>query len=111
MIPTLRSRSVSRLRGHPDRRLGRARSVCDAAGAGRTGRPQSGIAGPGQGQGGRGNTITEVLQVMLLNNIKIKHEASLIVAMDWGKGMAVVQLPTGGLEAVQFDPRTLQIKS
>jgi hypothetical protein len=25
-----------------------------------------------------GNSITEVLQVMLLNNIKIKHEASLI---------------------------------
>jgi hypothetical protein len=33
-----------------------------------------------------GNSVTEVLQVMLLNNIKIKHEASLIVALDWGKG-------------------------
>jgi hypothetical protein len=58
-----------------------------------------------------GNSVTEVLQVMLLNNIKIKHEASLIVAMDWAKGVAVVRLPNGSLEAVNFDPRTLQIKS
>jgi hypothetical protein len=58
-----------------------------------------------------GNSVTEVLQVMLLNNIKIKHQASQIVAMDWMKGVAVVQLPNGGLEVVNFDPRTLQIKS
>jgi hypothetical protein len=58
-----------------------------------------------------GNSVTEVLQVMLLNNIKIKHEASLIVALDWAKGVAVVQLPNGGLAVVQFDPKTLQIKS
>jgi hypothetical protein len=58
-----------------------------------------------------GNSVTEVLQVMLLNNIKIKHQASLIVALDWGKGVAVVRLPTGGMAAVRFDPTTLQIKS
>ena len=58
-----------------------------------------------------GNSVTEVLQVMLLNNIKVKHEASLIVAMDWAKGVAVVQLPNGGMAVVHFDPRTLQIKS
>ena len=58
-----------------------------------------------------GNSVTEVLQVMLLNNIKIKHQASQIVAMDWARGVAVVQLPSGGLEVVTFDPRTLQIKS
>lgn len=57
-----------------------------------------------------GNSVTEVLQVMLLNNIKIKHQASQIVAMDWNHGVAVVQLPSGGLAAVHFDPRTLQIK-
>jgi hypothetical protein len=56
-----------------------------------------------------GNSVTEVLQVMLLNNIKIRHEASLIVALDWAKGVAVVQLPSGGMAAVHFDPRTLQI--
>jgi hypothetical protein len=57
-----------------------------------------------------GNSVTEILQVMLLNNIKIKHQASQIVAMDWGKGVAVVKLPRGGMRAVQFDPATLQIK-
>jgi hypothetical protein len=57
-----------------------------------------------------GNSVTEVLQVMLLNNIKIKHRASQIAALDWGKGVAVVQTPAGGLRAVHFDPVTLQIK-
>jgi hypothetical protein len=57
-----------------------------------------------------GNSVTEVLQVMLLNNIKIKHPASQIVAMDWGRGVAIVQLTSGGMQAVQFDPATLQIK-
>lgn len=58
-----------------------------------------------------GNSVAEVLQVTLLNNIKLKHEASLIVAMDWAKGVAVVRLLNGSLEVVNFDPRTLQIKS
>jgi hypothetical protein len=58
-----------------------------------------------------GNSVTEVLQVMLLNNIKIKHQASLIVALDWTKGVAVVQLPTSGLAVVHFDPMSLQIQS
>src|SRR5271166_2856145 len=57
-----------------------------------------------------GNSITEVLQVMLLNNIKVKHEASQIVALDWAKGVAVVQLPNGGMAVVHFDPKTLQIE-
>jgi len=45
-----------------------------------------------------GNSVTEGLQVMLLNNIKIKHQASQIAAMDWAKGVVVVQLPNGNLE-------------
>ena len=58
-----------------------------------------------------GNSVTEVLQVMLLNNIKTKHPASQIVAMDWAMGVAVVDLSGGGMAAVHFDPSTLQIKS
>ena len=58
-----------------------------------------------------GNSVTEVLQVMLLNNIKAKHPASQIVAMDWGRGVAVVDVPSGGIAVVHFDPATLQIKS
>jgi hypothetical protein len=41
---------------------------------------------------------------MQLNNIKIKHQASQIAAMDWTKGVAVVQLPNGGFGVVSFDP-------
>ena len=57
-----------------------------------------------------GNSVTEVLQVMVLNNIKIKHPASQVVAMDWGRGVAVVKSSKGAMRAVQFDPATLQIK-
>jgi hypothetical protein len=45
---------------------------------------------------------------MLLNNIKAKHPASQIVAMDWTRGVAVVEQSGGGLAAVQFDHATLQ---
>jgi hypothetical protein len=58
-----------------------------------------------------GNSVTEVLQVMLLNNIKAKHPASQIVAMDWARGAAVVELSSGGMAVVHFEPTTLQIKS
>jgi hypothetical protein len=58
-----------------------------------------------------GNSVTEVLQVMLLNNIKAKHPASQIVAMDWARGVAVFELSGGGMAVVHFDPTTLQIKS
>jgi hypothetical protein len=66
-----------------------------------------------------GNSVTEVLQAMLLNNLKIKHPvigvnirhpATQIVALDWGKGVAVVNSPGGRMQAVQFDPATLQMK-
>jgi hypothetical protein len=52
----------------------------------------------------------EVLQVMLLNNIKAKRPASQIVAMDWARGVTVVDVPAGGMAVVHFDPTTLQIK-
>jgi hypothetical protein len=51
-----------------------------------------------------------VLQVMLLNNIKIKHQACQIAAMDWARGVAVVEQLGGGMAVVHFDPTTLQIK-
>lgn len=62
-----------------------------------------------QARANGGNSVTEVLQVMLLNNIKAKHPASQIVAMDWGRGVAVVEVPTGGMALVHFDPKTLQV--
>ena|SRR5690348_859700 len=58
-----------------------------------------------------GNTVSEVLTTMLLNSIKLKHPASRIVAMDFGRGIAVVETADGKMTAVNFDPQTLVIKS
>jgi hypothetical protein len=57
-----------------------------------------------------GQTVSEVLTTMLLNGIKNKHKASSIVALDFGRGIAVVQLQDGGMAAVNFDTTTLAIK-
>ena len=57
-----------------------------------------------------GNTVSEVLQTMLLNSIKLKHPASRIVALDFGSGAAVVQLTDGKMAVVSFDTSTLAIK-
>lgn len=62
-----------------------------------------------QGRATGGNSVTEVLQVMLLNNIKAKQPANQIIAMDWGKGVAVVEAAAGGMSVVHFDPKTLQL--
>jgi hypothetical protein len=64
---------------------------------------QQRVAKPGQ-------TVSEVLQTMLLNGIKNKHKASRIVALDFGRGIAVVELEGGGMTAVNFDTTTLAIK-
>ena len=60
------------------------------------------------GQGGQ--TVSEILQTMLLNSIKLKHPASKIVALDFNRGIAVVQLTDGKISPVQFDTTTLVIK-
>jgi hypothetical protein len=57
-----------------------------------------------------GNTVSEVLQTMLLNSIKLKHPASKIVALDFGRGAAVVQLTDGKMSVVPFDTTTLAVK-
>jgi hypothetical protein len=57
-----------------------------------------------------GNTVSEVLQTMLLNSIKLKHPASKIVALDFGRGAAVVQLTDGKMAVVPFDTTTLVVK-
>lgn len=56
-----------------------------------------------------GQTVSEILQTMLLNGIKLKHPASTIVALDFGRGIAVVKLADGSMDAVHFDTRTLAI--
>jgi hypothetical protein len=58
-----------------------------------------------------GQKVEEILTTMLLNNIKARHPASRIVAMDFGRGVAVVQLTNRSMRTVQFDTTTLAIKS
>ena len=57
-----------------------------------------------------GQTVSEVLQTILLNSIKLKHPASKIVAMDFGRGAAVVQMTDGQMSVVSFDTTTLAVK-
>jgi hypothetical protein len=58
-----------------------------------------------------GQTVTEILQTMLLNNIKALVPGGTIVALDFNRGIAVVRTTTGGMRPVNFDTTTLAIKS
>ncbi len=57
-----------------------------------------------------GNTVSGVLTTMLLNNIKLKHPAGTIKALDFGRGTAVIETAAGATETVTFDKTTLKIK-
>ena len=58
-----------------------------------------------------GQTVYEILQTILLNSVKLKHPASKILALDFNRGIAVVQLADGKLDQVNFDTTTLAIKN
>jgi hypothetical protein len=57
-----------------------------------------------------GNTVYEVLQTMLLNNIKAKYPGNRIVALDFNRGAAVIEMQGGPLKVIPFDTTTLAIK-
>lgn len=56
-----------------------------------------------------GQTVSEILTTMLLNNIKAKHLGSEIVALDFNRGVAVVRTAQGALRTVRFNTTTLQL--
>ncbi len=58
-----------------------------------------------------GQNVPEILQTMLLNNIKAKYPGGQIVALDFGRGVVVVQTTDNHKELVQFDTHTLAIKA
>ena len=58
-----------------------------------------------------GQTVYEILTTILLNDIKLKHLGSQIVALDFNRGIAIVRTASGPLHSVNFDTTTLQIKS
>ena len=65
-----------------------------------------------QARATQGNSVQEVLEVNLLNNIKARYPANRIVALDFGRGVAVVELPNnGGMRLVHFNKTTLAIQN
>ena len=58
-----------------------------------------------------GQTVSEILTTILLNDIKLKHLGSQILALDFNRGVATVQTSSGQMALVHFDTTTLQIKS
>jgi hypothetical protein len=58
-----------------------------------------------------GQTVSEILTTILLNNIKLKHLGSQIVALDFNRGIAVVRTASGHIRTVHFDTTTLEVKS
>lgn len=58
-----------------------------------------------------GQTVYEILQTILLNEIKLRFPASRILALDFNRGVAVVQTTDGQTRTVDFDTRTLTIRS
>ena len=59
----------------------------------------------------RGQTVPETLQTILLNSIKLRYPANRIVALDFGRGIAIVELPSKEMRTNEFDTRTLAIKA
>jgi hypothetical protein len=50
-----------------------------------------------------GNTIRGVLETMLLNEIQVRWSGSRLVAVDMGRGVAVIALPDNSMKAVTFN--------
>lgn len=57
-----------------------------------------------------GQNVREILQTMLLNSIKLKYPANSIKALDFARGNALVELPSGETRLIAFNTRTLEIK-
>ncbi|MBU8540026.1 hypothetical protein [Falsiroseomonas tokyonensis] len=50
-----------------------------------------------------GNTPRGVLESMLLNELQIREPASRIVGLDLGRGVVVIQQPSGAMKAYTFN--------
>lgn len=62
-----------------------------------------------------GNTVVGVVGTILLNHYQERGprnpgEALQVVAVDFGRGVAVIQRAPNTFELIRFDPRTLQLR-
>jgi len=63
-----------------------------------------------QGRATGGNSVHEVLAVILLNNLQLADAAGArVVAVDFGRETAVVE-QRGAYRVIQFDHRTLTVR-
>jgi hypothetical protein len=58
-----------------------------------------------------GQTVRGILETMLLNNISALFAVSAVKAVDFEKGVAIVEAKDGSLKVVPFDVTTLVIKA
>jgi hypothetical protein len=58
-----------------------------------------------------GQTVRGILETMLLNNISQLFATNRVVAVDFDKGVAVVEGTNGQVKAFSFDVATLVIKT
>jgi hypothetical protein len=58
-----------------------------------------------------GNTLRGVMETMLLNNVSQLFASSKVVAVDFTKGVVVVEGTNGQIRAYPFDVTTLQLRS
>ena len=59
-----------------------------------------------------GNSVSEVLDVVLLNNLQLANASGAkVVAVDFGRETAVIDVPGQSLRVVQFNRQTLTVKN
>jgi hypothetical protein len=55
------------------------------------------------------NTVREVLETMLLNNLQLRYPANRIVALDFGRGAVAYAVIDGSIRVANFNKTTLAI--
>jgi len=59
-----------------------------------------------------GNSVSEVLDVVLLNNLQLADAPNAkIVAVDFGREVAVIDVPDKPMRVVRFNRQTLTVKN
>lgn len=57
-----------------------------------------------------GQTVRGILEMMLLNNISLLSASNMVVAIDFDKGISVVERTNGQVRAFPFDVTMLVVK-
>jgi ABC-type transporter MlaC component len=55
------------------------------------------------------NTVREVLETMLLNNLQLRYPANRIVALDFGRGSVAYAVTDGSVRIANFNKSSLAI--